>query len=138
MKHPLHPALVHFPIACWSLATLADLASLYWGEPAWRFAGIAMGIGTVAGLATMAAGLLDFSKIDDANPALRDANWHMRLAMGAWTCYAASLFLRVDGRVLIQPNALALGLGVAGFIVLLATGWFGGKLVYTHGVGMRR
>ena len=31
MSHPLHPALVHFPIACWSLATVTDLASLYWG-----------------------------------------------------------------------------------------------------------
>ncbi|WP_343251093.1 DUF2231 domain-containing protein, partial [Pseudoxanthomonas sp. KAs_5_3] len=25
MRHPLHPALVHFPIACWSLATAGDL-----------------------------------------------------------------------------------------------------------------
>ena len=138
MKHPLHPALVHFPVACWSLATLADLASLHWGAPAWRFAGIAMGIGTVAGLATMATGLLEFSKIDDAYPALHDANWHMLLAMSAWTCYAASLFLRLDGRVLVLPNAFALGLSVVGFMTLLATGWFGGKLVYTHGVGVHR
>src|SRR5690606_40767462 len=39
MKHPLHPALVHFPIACWTLATLADIGSRWWGEPAWRSAG---------------------------------------------------------------------------------------------------
>ena len=34
MRHPLHPALVHFPIACWSLATAADLAGLAFAEPA--------------------------------------------------------------------------------------------------------
>ena len=35
MKHPLHPALVHFPIACWSLATLADIAGQW--STRWSF-----------------------------------------------------------------------------------------------------
>lgn len=138
MRHPLHPALVHFPIACWSLATLADVASLHWGEPAWHFAGIAMLIGTLAALVAMASGLLEFVKIDDASPALADANRHMLLVMGAWLCYAASLAVRMERFSLVKPNALALGLGVLGFLVLIAAGWFGGRLVYTHGVGVRR
>lgn len=136
MRHPLHPALVHFPVACWSLATLADLASLHWGEPAWRFAGISMAIGIVIAIAAMVAGLVDFLKLGDDHPAIADVNRHMLLAMTAWGCYAASLFLRLDGTTLTQPGTLEVGLSVAGFIVLCTTGWFGGKLVYTHGVGV--
>ena len=26
-RHPLHPALVHFPVACWSLGVAVDAAS---------------------------------------------------------------------------------------------------------------
>lgn len=138
MSHPVHPALVHFPVACWSLATAADLASLLWGESAWRFAGALMAIGTLTALAAMAAGFFELRKIDDDSPALRDAHRHMLLAMTAWSCYAASLLLRLEGTAVTQPGALELGLSVAGFIVLGVAGWFGGKLVYQHGIGMRK
>ena len=74
MNHPLHPALVHFPVAGWSLATAADVASLWLGEPAWRFAAISMSAGCVVALAAMAAGLWEFAKLRDGNPALPVAN----------------------------------------------------------------
>ena len=138
MKHPLHPALVHFPVACWSLATLGDLASLQFGEPAWRFAGISMAIGTLAAIAAMLAGLVEFAKIGEGSAAMPDAQRHMLLAMAAWCCYAASLVLRMDGVALARPGLLPLALGMLGFIVLAAAGWQGGKLVYVHGVGVRR
>lgn len=138
MSHPLHPALVHFPIACWSLATAGDLASLYWGEPAWRFAGMSMAIGVFAAVAAMAAGLFELLKIENGSPAMRDANRHMLLMMAAWSCYAASLFLRLDGIVLAGPGALEIGLSASGFVVLCIGGWLGGKLVYRHGIGVRR
>src|SRR3546814_14287794 len=54
-RHPLHPALVHFPVACWSLATIADVASLWLGQPAWWLAGVLLVIGTIAALAAMGA-----------------------------------------------------------------------------------
>ncbi|RZA20060.1 MAG: DUF2231 domain-containing protein [Lysobacteraceae bacterium] len=138
MRHPLHPALVHFPVACWSLATLGDVASLHFGDPAWRFAGASMAIGTVAALAAMLAGLLEFARIGDDSPALNDARRHMLLAMAAWCCYATSLVLRLDGTALAPAGALPLGLSMLGFVLLAAAGWHGGKLVYTHGVGVRR
>lgn len=138
MGHPLHPALVHFPIACWSLATIADLASLQWGEPAWKLAGALLAIGTLAALAAMAGGFLELAKLDADHPAMRDANRHMLLAMTAWSLYAASLFLRLDGMTLLRPDPVDIGLGVAGFGVLAVAGWFGGKLVYRHGVGVER
>jgi uncharacterized membrane protein len=138
MNHPLHPALVHFPIACWSLATAADLASLFWGEPAWRFAGVLLAIGTVAGVAAMVAGFVELVKIDSDSPMMRDVNRHMLLTMVAWTCYATSLFLRLEGTRLAKPDAIEFGLSAIGFIALCVAGWLGGKLVYVHGLGARK
>lgn len=138
MNHPLHPALVHFPVACWSLATLADVASPWLGEPAWRFAGVAMAIGTVSGIAAMLAGMVEFMKLDDDAEAVRDANRHMLLAMAAWGCYATSMVMRLDGLVLAPPGALAIGMGLLGFLALVAAGWLGGRLVYVHRIGVRR
>lgn len=136
MAHPLHPALVHFPIACWSLATAADVASLWWGKPAWMLAGVLLLVGTLTALAAMATGFLELVKVDAQHPATRDLNRHMLLVMAAWCLYAASLFLRLQGATLTRPGLLDLGLSAAGFVVLGIAGWFGGKLVYGHGVGV--
>jgi len=134
-RHPLHPAVVHFPVACWSLATFADVASLWLGRPAWRLAGVLLAIGTLAALAAMATGLVEFARIEAGSPALRDANRHMLLVMATWGLYAASLFLRVQDMTLAAPGWPALAASVAGFVCLGAAGWMGGKLVYQHHVG---
>lgn len=134
-RHPLHPALVHFPVACWSLATIADLASPWLGQPAWWLAGVLLAIGTVAALAAMLAGLYEFARIPEGSPALADAHRHMLLAMTAWVLYAASLLLRLQGTTLVAPPWPALAASVAGFLCLGATGWLGGKLVYQHRIG---
>ena len=137
MRHPLHPALVHFPVACWSLATLADGLARVW-QPAvlQPLAALLIGIGCIAGLAAAAAGFLELLKLADGHPAERIAYLHMGLALGTWCLYAASLGLRVDHRQLLPPGAAALASSGVGFVLLLATGWLGGKLVYGHGVGV--
>src|SRR5690606_1676960 len=117
-RHPLHPALVHFPVACWSLATIADLASLWLGQPAWSLAGVLLVIGTIAALAAMGAGLFEFARIAEGSPALPYARWHMLLAMAAWMLYAASLLLRLEGTTLVAPAWPALATSVASFVCL--------------------
>jgi uncharacterized membrane protein len=138
MSHPLHPALVHFPIACWSLATAADLASLLWGKPAWMLAGVLLAIGTATAIAAMATGVIELMKVDTEHPASKDLNRHMILVLTAWGFYATSLFLRLRGTTLTQPDAVDIGLSAAGFVFLGAAGWFGGKLVYGHGLGVEK
>ena len=138
MRHPLHPALVHFPIATWSLGTAGDLASLAWGEPVWRFAGVSIAVGVVTALAAMATGFVELAKLEAAHPATRDVSRHMLLMMATWCCYAASLFLRLDGTALNRPGALGIGSSATGFVLLCLAGAMGGKLVYEHGVGVRR
>lgn len=136
MRHPLHPALVHFPVACWSLATAADLAGLVWGEPAWQFAGPLLVAGTCLALPAMLAGFLELAKLREGHPAVHDVNQHMLAVMGALSCYVVSLFLRLDGMHLRMPGVLAIASSVLGFVLLGGAGWLGGKLVYQHRLGV--
>ena len=100
--------------------------------------GMLLAIGTIAALAAMATGFIELLKVDPDHPATRDLNRHMLLVMAAWCAYAASLFLRIDGRALTQPDTVELGLSIVGFVVLCVAGWFGGKLVYGYGLGVEK
>lgn len=134
MRHPLHPALVHFPVACWSLATAADFAGLRYGDTAWSWSSGLLAIGCGMALAAMLAGFVELARVPDG-PALRDVWWHMGLMLGAFTVFATRLLLRLNHRHPLPPDALSLALDCAGFLMLAAGGWFGGRLVYGHGVG---
>ena len=135
MRHPLHPALVHFPVACWSLATLADFASLHWGEPAWHLAGVLLIVGLVMALPALLAGLYELSRVADDSPAWRSVYLHMGAMSAALLLYAISLFARLDHAVLVAPGATALACSAFGFIALATGGWLGGKLVYEYQLG---
>jgi uncharacterized membrane protein len=137
MRHPLHPALVHFPIACWSLATAGDLASLVWGEPAWRLAGVLLVAGIGFSVPAMLAGFFELAKVAGENQAIKDVNRHMIAVMCALAFYTASLFLRLQSTHLIEPGLLAIALSVLGFALLCVAGWLGGKLVYGHRFGVQ-
>lgn len=134
MRHPLHPALVHFPIACWSLAVVADFAGLLYGEAAWRWSGGLLAVGCGMALLAMTAGLLEMSRVPEG-PALRDTYWHMGAMMTALTFFSCRLLLRLEHLQPLAPDALSLWLDAGGFIALAIGGWLGGKLVYGHGIG---
>lgn len=134
MAHPVHPAIVHFPIACWTISTLGDIASIWLGEPAWRISGVLLIIGTVTAVAAMATGLLELRKIDSSERVSRTADIHMQFVLAAWTFYALSLLMRWTEN-LGPPGAVETALSCLGLITLFVAGWYGGKLVYEHGVG---
>lgn len=136
MRHPLHPLLVHFPIATWFLATLADIASLFTNEQVGWIAGVLLIIGTITALLAMITGLIELGKINQQSPAIKIANQHMILIMISWSFYAISLFTRLEGTHLGKPGLVAITLSIIAFIFLCCAGWMGGKLVYEYGVGV--
>jgi uncharacterized membrane protein len=135
MRHPLHPALVHFPVACWSLASAADLASLKFGHPAWWLAGVLMTIGLACAIPAMLAGFLELPRIAEGSPAMADVYRHMLVVLAAFSMYAGSVLLRVEAMRLHAPGAWAIALSMTGFACLGVAGWLGGKLVYGHRLG---
>lgn len=134
MRHPLHPALVHFPVACWTLAVVADVAGLVWGEAAWSWSAGLLVAGCLMAVVAMLAGLVEFTRVPEG-AAMRDAYLHMGLMVLALALFATRLLLRLDHHRPLAPDAVALLLDAGGFAALAVGGWFGGRLVYGHGVG---
>jgi uncharacterized membrane protein len=132
--HPIHPAVVHFPLGLLLSATIVDLGQLagLWAEP--RLAALLIAGGLVGGLAAMAAGLYDFSRLNDTQ--VPHALRHMAAVGAAWLGYAAALYLRRDtltGAADVSTPSLATSIGSA--LVLGLGGWLGGELVYRYGAG---
>lgn len=135
--HPLHPMLVHMPISLWVLASLCDGATLIGIGGAWPLGWLCLVGGLATALPAMAAGFLDFARLEDA--AAPTATRHMMLMASAWAVYGAALVLRSDGMaVAATPSLPAMGVGLVGLALLIAGAAHGGKLVYGLGVGIDR
>jgi uncharacterized membrane protein len=137
MRHPLHPALVHFPVACWSLATASDFASLRFGETAWQWSAGLLAVGCGMAVLALVAGLIELVRVPEG-AALRDAYLHMAAMLTAFALFTTRLLLRQEGLQPLPPDGLALVLDAFGFVALAVGGWLGGRLVYGHGVGRER
>lgn len=138
MAHPIHTMLVHFPIAFWTGSTLSDLVyALQITDAWWRMGNALLAGGVASAVFAMVAGLMDLSKIDEDSAAMQVAYKHICLVILAWLLYAVSLYVRLDHAALLPPNTLATVASIFGFLVLSLGGWFGGQLVYGHGVGIR-
>lgn len=134
MRHPLHPLFVHFPVACWSLAVAVDFAGLHFGAAAWSWSPGLLAVGCGMALVAMLAGFVELARVPEG-AALRDAWWHMGLMSGAFAAFATRLLLRLNHLNPLPPDNVSLLLDAAGFLALTVGGWFGGRLVYGHGVG---
>ena len=137
MAHPVHPAIVHFPIACWVLGSLADLSGLFFTETATEFAGILIMLGTLLAIPAMATGVMELIKIDSAAVEYQIASRHMNLILLSWTFYAVSLLLRFNNADSVN-EWVGILLSLVGLLFLSLAGWYGAKLVYEYGVGVKR
>ncbi|HEX5184864.1 MAG TPA: DUF2231 domain-containing protein [Allosphingosinicella sp.] len=135
MGHPIHPALVSYPIAFFTAAFLTDLAFLILHEVYWATFSFWL---LVAGLVTAAlaalAGLTDFlgdRRIRD----LSDAWMHMVGNVTAVVIELVNLILRLHDHAgpIASPGVYLSGIA---FLILGFTGWKGGELVFRHRVGV--
>ena len=133
--HPIHPMLVHFPIALWTVGSVCDALAALGIAAAWPLAWLAIAGGTTVALVTMTAGLIDYA--DLAERAIPTALRHMALMGLAWLLYAAAFLLRSKGLAPVaEPSLPAMLAGWAGFAALVAGAWQGGQLVYRFAAGV--
>lgn len=134
--HPLHPAIVHFPIALWTVAVGADLAGWLAGQPTWWFMSqVCLALGVIAGLLAMVAGALDYAALPARHSAQNTAVRHMLWMGTAWFLFVISLAAR--GNLGSGPPPLwAIAAAMVGFAVMAVGGWMGGQLVYRYWVGV--
>jgi uncharacterized membrane protein len=136
--HPLHAALVHFPMGFLSLVPLWDAAAIWrggsswWGMSFWTLAA-----GWFLALPAAVAGLWDYTDMDGGHQGRKDADRHLLLMGTALVLHMASLLARSGpdpmsgGRLRVAVLLSALGAGVLGW-----GGWYGGHLVYHHKIGV--
>jgi uncharacterized membrane protein len=133
--HPLHPALITFPIAFLVGALVTDVVywvmrTAFWAE----FSVWLIGAGVAMGVIAAILGLIDFLTVERARK--HSAGWiHLIGNLVAMIIATISLLLRWGNPAApILPTGLILS-AITG-AVLGVTGWFGGELVFRYLVGV--
>lgn len=137
LGHPLHPILTDFPIALWGLTLVWDLAALWFGSPWWQVGFWTLLGGLAAAVGAALTGLLDARQIQADEPAQRTVNIHMLLMGAAVTIVVGNVLVRGGPGDLsgLQAGAAVL-CTLVGNAAVIAGAWFGGELVFHHGVGV--
>ena len=133
--HPIHPMLIPFPIACFVLAFMSDLAFWKTSNDFWASASLwLLGIGLITAALAAAVGLTDVLG-DDRIRNLSDAWLHAGGNVIAVLIELYNLYSRYEhGNTAIVPTGVTLSLIVV--LILLFTGWKGWDMVYRHRVGV--
>jgi uncharacterized membrane protein len=143
LGHPLHPILVHIPVALWPAAFVFDLLSRFGvGGNAmvlFRTSTYAILVGLVVAVPAVATGIADWSGIKRERPAWKIGLIHMLLNIGVVLLQVVNLTLRWGS----QDQAAAVGttpllLSAAATLGLLVSGYLGGRLVYDYGISVAR
>lgn len=135
--HPLHAALSHVPMGLLLTAPLWDAVGVWRGETIWwavSYWGVAAGL--AAACIAACAGAVDYAAIEEGDPALDTGGRHLTFVLAALLPYVVGMFARggpegPKGRAVLA----VLLLDGAGALLLSAGGWYGGHLVFHHGVG---
>ena len=139
LGHPIHPAIVHFPIALFLSATIADLAWLAGLTTDTHLAAVLMAGGLAGGLLAMGAGMADLVRLDQK--LVPHAMRHVAAVGLAWLGYGIALYLRKDSLMASTtsaPDAAAIAASIASAPMLALGGWLGGRLVYTFGANVAK
>ncbi|HSU21627.1 DUF2231 domain-containing protein [Comamonadaceae bacterium OTU4NAUVB1] len=134
--HPLHPMLIHFPVAALIGLVGADAAYVWNGDPFWARAGLWLsGVGALGGWGASVAGLVDLITVGRIRR-LVTAWGHALIAVMMLSMASMNWMLRLGGEP--GANVVPWGAGITGvtaaFIALAA--YLGGRLVYEHAVAV--
>ncbi|MCL7945525.1 DUF2231 domain-containing protein [Marinobacter sp. ATCH36] len=135
LGHPIHPMLIHFPVAALLLLIATDIGYVLTGDFFWARAGVWLaGVGVVGGWVSGSVGLLDLIIVEQIRR-LITAWCHAVLAVMLLSVATLNWFLRVgEPELLILPWGLYLSL-LAGLLITV-TSLLGGELVYDYAVGV--
>lgn len=128
LGHPLHPLLTDLPIGFWTGAFVLDAVGGRRARPA---ADALVGVGVAAAFPTAAAGLADWSELDE--PEQRAGVVHAVANAAATALYALSFLARRRGW-----RGRGVLLGLAGATAATAGGFLGAHLTYRRGAGVNR
>src|SRR5438477_11587966 len=141
LGHPLHPLLVHVPMALWPAALLFDLLSRagFGGNAMVRTSFFAIGLGLAVALFALPTGIVDWWGIKREKPAWKIGLWHMLLNAVVLVLFAINFTLRHGT---YRKSEIVVGgplmLSIIGTLVLFVSAYLGGRLVYSYDINVAR
>lgn len=140
MDHPIHPMVVHFPIALLSTAVALDLVGMYFNKPQLRRTGtLLLILGWLGGLMAALTGILGEEAAEEMGVPEEAIETHESLAIALVIVFAALVVLRwwrgerwEGGWAAVYWVAV-----LAGLVLIAIVGYTGGELVYRFGAGVR-
>lgn len=135
----LHAALNDLPVALLLAAVLFDLLAFVTRRQSFRQVGFwTMLVGAIGGVVAVVSGLQAEEHIAHGEAVHRVMGTHEQLALISLGVFAVLTLWRIvrERRMGAGERALSLVLSVLGVGVLIATGVYGGKLVFEHAAGI--
>jgi uncharacterized membrane protein len=138
--HPAHPPLTDATIGMFVLASgllvlgKLDVAPEKLGPAAW----LALIGGLIVAAPTAVTGFADWVLIEWGSPMWRTATVHLTAMVTAVVLFAIAAWLQYDGYRDGRVTTGGLILGVLGFVALTTGGWFGGAIVFVHGMRVEK
>lgn len=136
---PVHPVIASVAVGCWLasigfdvVSNISDTEFVYA-----RGAYLLTALGVAAAVVAALTGLVDLVAVDRGSPAYRTGVRHLLAMDVALVLFTVSFLVRRTSEFRFHdPTALpATTLSVAGAVSLAVGLWYGGRLVYAHGVG---
>ena len=132
--HPLHPVMIHFPVAALMALVACDIAYWYTQDTFWLRGGLWLaGVGAFGGWIASVAGIIDLVSVARIRRLI--TGWsHAIVAVVMLSLASLNWLLRFNDASAILPWGLAVSVVTAGLIAV--AGLLGGQLVYEHAVGV--
>ena len=140
LKHPLHPALVHIPTALWPVALIMDVIAQIRPDNAFvQLAFFAILLGLIVAVLAIPTGYADWTDIRPEKPAWKLGLYHMILNGIISILWGINLALRVQGVPTDESVPWGLvGLSALATVLLLISGYLGGRMIYAYGINVAR
>jgi len=143
MQFPLHPVIIHFPIAFITAALIFQILHIW--RPKWINSSIGLwliGLSIIFSLASVLSGQKEMEKAGELGYPIETLKLIERHQTSgnivAWSSiffFIVWLYLFIKYKSNNNLNQLALAFLVLLFIIVMVSGYTGGQLVYIHGVG---
>lgn len=133
--HPFHPVVITVPIGAWVASLVFDVLAIFAEDPSGFLLGaqVLIAIGVVGALVAAVLGFLDYSVIPARTKAKRTALIHMVLNLVAMAIFVTDWIVRANAGHDDVPVA-GVVLSVVGLLLVGASGFLGGELVYRFGI----
>lgn len=142
-NHPLHPIIVTVAIGAIVSAFIFDIAAVATGAPRWfEMSFWTLLIGVIAGALAALTGLYDYLTLRMSDGARKAATTHLLLNVAFMILFVVSLISKGQfagaGAYVVPYGKIftTFLIDLVGVSLLLVSGWFGGEVVYKHGVAV--